>query len=350
MWKILIIFFSLLTSFSLKATIPEKVLICGICKNVAPRLTHSIKIMEEIGNMFQDYQILVYENNSIDRTKLKLQFWANINPKVFVKTENLSRQQIKNLAINQGKDDSIIWRVEMISYARNMVLDIAMSDKYKDFEYILWMDMDFIIPPSYEGIVEAFYTDHEWDAVFAYGQNREGDHWDWYALREPIYNPLGPELFGNPWWTCPSKIFPKSPSDDWYPVTSAFGGFGIYKKSSIVGGRYSPIVTKDVETVTKNTIQQGLASRHPQVLSYLESLKKLNQFIKIDQPVSNLSKRTNPLLGVVLNDDPDAVTWKMDIVHQYPSICEHVPFHASMIVNGHDKLFINPRMVFTYGD
>ncbi|MBS0604573.1 MAG: hypothetical protein JSS60_05995 [Verrucomicrobia bacterium] len=27
-----------------------------------------------------------------------------------------------------------------------------------------------------------------------------------------------------------------------------------------------------------------------------------------------------------------------------PWTCEHVPFHASMILKGHDRLFINPRL------
>ena len=32
--------------------------------------------------------------------------------------------------------------------------------------------------------------------------------------------------------------------------------------------------------------------------------------------------------------------------YNFPVICEHVPFHASMIARGYDKLFVLPPLIY----
>ena len=59
-----------------RAVISEKVLICGVCKNVSEtRLPFSIKIVEQIGALFEDYRVIIYENNSTDYTPTRLYKW-----------------------------------------------------------------------------------------------------------------------------------------------------------------------------------------------------------------------------------------------------------------------------------
>ena len=65
--------------FSLYAQLPQKVIICGVCKDVAERVPYSIKIMEKIGALFADYCIIVYENNSSDATSTIIKEWAENN-------------------------------------------------------------------------------------------------------------------------------------------------------------------------------------------------------------------------------------------------------------------------------
>lgn len=68
---------------------------------------------------------------------------------------------------------------------------------------------------------------------------------------------------------------------------------------------------------------------------------------RIDQPDCLLPQIKHRGVGVLLYEDP--LVWRMSsLVYQYPSVCEHVPFHASMIAHGHGKLFINPRLVLKY--
>lgn len=327
------------------AVILEKVLILGVCQDVESRLPGSIRIMEKMGSLFEDYRIIVYENNSKDNTAKLLSAWSTRNSKVLVRSENVSRAELEATIIN--RKDGEFFRPELIARARNIVMDMAMSDVYKDFTHVIWMDMDFVIQPNYDGIVEAFETTKEWDAVLAYGVDPGEKHWDWYAFRDASM-PIGSELLGNAWWYMP-KNFSLKATDDWHPVYSAFGGCGIYKKSSLEGCRYSAIITKDLEDSARDIINDGLKTEHPHIAQY-EQRREQDTVVSVNEPRPNLCRIEDPTVGVHLNFGPDPLVWRMSsFVYEYPSTCEHVPLHACMIRNGHGKLFINPRLVFRYG-
>ena len=324
--------------------IQEKVLLCGTCKNVGHVLPSTINIMEKIGGLFADYKIIIHENNSTDNTKSILQNWASQNANVYIQLEDLTPEEIAKVAINIDKDGGY-FKADFIARGRNIVLDKALSPEYEGYDYIIMMDMDFETPPPAESIIEIFSSDQEWDAVFAYGLSKIDEYWDWYAFRD--YNqPLGPELLGHDWFV-PKKWF-LNQEDQWYPVYSAFGGCGIYKKSSIKGCRYSGTVTKNMETLYKQIIEAGKLSNHPIILKYLNDTCKLPK-IHISFPARpNLPKIKEPA-GIILSDSPDALAWKMNsFTYQYPAVVDHAPFHADMIANGHGKLFINPRFIFEY--
>jgi len=340
--------FLLTLSFSAKAIVPEKVVILGVCRDVEKRLPKTMQIMEQIGSLFADYKIIVYENNSEDGTPDLLRHWASRNSKVHVLSEKLSHDELQSIVVNT-KINGEFFRPELISRARNIVMDVAMSDAYNDFPYIIWMDMDFIIPPDFAGIVETFESKRDWDGVLAYGVDPDNKHWDWYAFRDATL-PIGSELLGNKWWYLP-KTFSLNPNDDWYPVYSAFGGCGIYKKSSIGTCRYSAVVTKDLEDSARNIIREGMVNDHPQILDYKALNERMAAQAIIDRPNSGLLRIEDPEIGITLDASKDAVVFRMSsFVYQYPSTCEHVSFHACMSQRGHAKLFINPRLVFHYGD
>ena len=343
MKKIICVLF-LLFSLSNNAAIQQKVILCGVCRDVEKKLPVSMKIMEKIGSLFVDYRIIVYENNSNDSTPQMLKKWAKANKKVLALSEIVPSAQLETDIINRLEKNDY-FRPELIARARNIVLDKAMSDSYKEFEYLIWMDMDFIKEPSYEGIVEVFQTKREWDAVLAYGIDPGKDHWDWYAFRD-YRCPIGSELLGNDWWYLPKKLV-LNKNDEWYPVFSAFGGCGIYKKSSIKGCRYSALVTKDLANLSQKIIASNPS--HPIIRKYLDDTQKLKNYLFIENPSHDLPNLLDKETGFITPDIPSEIVWRMStFVYKYPSVCEHVPFHASMIMNGHDKIFINPRLIFQY--
>src|SRR5277367_6816830 len=95
------------TALLRSAEIHERVLICGVCRNVESRLESTRIIMESIGNLFDDYRILIYENNSTDRTADILHSWANANSKVWLKTEILTKKELDNLIVNVYSDGGL---------------------------------------------------------------------------------------------------------------------------------------------------------------------------------------------------------------------------------------------------
>lgn len=321
--------------------IHEQVLICGVCRDVAPRLEKMKSIVESIGNLFDDYRILLYENNSTDQTPDVLFAWAQENPRIWLKSECISEQELEERAINAH------FRPEQIARARNIVLEEALKPTYEDFPYLIWIDMDFVREPDLEGFIDTFQSPLEWDAVFAYGLSPNQLYWDWYAFRD-AKNPIGPELLGMEWYTMEEERKQTSPDSSWHPVYSAFGGCGIYKKSSIQGCRYSAIVTPDLERHAKKLMK---TIYNPQIIRYLNLNKTLESIYLIEEAKPHLPPISNPNCGIRLHTDPDALIWRMNtFVYQYPSVCEHVPFHASMIIRNHGKLFINPKLVFRYGN
>ena len=139
-------------------------------------------------------------------------------------------------------------------------------------------------------------------------------------------------------------------ADDWYPVYSAFGGCGIYKKTSIKDCRYSAVVTEDLDYVARQIIENGRMTKHPQIVKYDDLLNQTTSLLHISSPLPHMPQVKDSQIGFILFPGNNPVIWRMSsFVYQYPSVCEHVPFHASMIRRGHGKIFINPRLLFTYG-
>ncbi|MFN4174841.1 MAG: hypothetical protein ACK4HV_07050, partial [Parachlamydiaceae bacterium] len=132
----------------------------------------------------------MYENNSTDSTKDILKNWQLKNKKVIALSENIDEKILKQTIVNYK--NGAFFKPEEIARARNIVLDRAMSAEFKEYSYVIWIDMDFKLAPNLEGINELFNEPTDWDAVFAYGIDPPGTYWDWYAFRDKN-EPLGSE-------------------------------------------------------------------------------------------------------------------------------------------------------------
>ncbi|MDQ3109205.1 MAG: hypothetical protein M3R17_04865 [Bacteroidota bacterium] len=169
--------------------------------------------------MFSDYKIIIYENNSTDTTKEKLQKIAG--EKVIVKCEQFSEEELLQSGTARTWNYQP-FRVEMISNARNKVLDIIAADEgLKNSDYLIWIDLDFK-DWDVNAIAKCFDTE-DWDAITANCVLANGNYRDTYALRDEKYS-FGPEIFGDYWW---NKINPqmgrKLEGNKLIPVLSAFG-------------------------------------------------------------------------------------------------------------------------------
>lgn len=282
----------------------EKILLCGVAKDVAHRIGNAIENMEQLGAYFNDYAVLIYENNSEDTTASILTEWARKNPRVIFSTETISSD---SLPLN---------RTERIARARNQVLTMAKNERFKDFKYLLMADLDFQTPWPIQEILRTIESPREWDAVCANGINSMGYYYDRYAYRDTRY-PFGPELLGDKWGDL-LQVSPLSFSKEeaWVPVYSAFGGLAIYKTASILESVYSGSVTEELKNY---------------YLRILRSLPKENGHLKTYLKINHKKKARLSKVRIRLHD---------------PGCCEHVSLYASMAARGFGRIYVNPQMVF----
>lgn len=329
-----------ISSACVAATIQEKVLICGICKNVENAVANTIRSVEELGSQFLDYKVIIYENNSTDKTKELFQNWARKNRHVLFFCENLRTKKIaKQLSMK------VYNRTEALARARNKVLDIAMQQKYSDYKYVIWADLDFTEPWDVENIVETIlHPEQKWDAVLANGA------YDLFAYRDAEF-PIGFELIGNRYWQQLDELrarFSVDPTGPWKRVYSAFGGLGIYKRDSIKGCHYAGTVTKDLEDAVAKWLEKAECAKDVCFLDVYKQLLATTRIVDLKNERVFDRNRFPDEMGLRLKNGKGIgkIAWfsctpKVTL----PWTCEHLPFHASMARNGHDKIFVNPHLI-----
>lgn len=300
----------------------EKVIICGVGKNIASCLSNMINKIESLGNCFKDYRVIIYENNSTDSTVAILQNWARNNRKVIVFSENLTSEQLHHRTKAHALRDKAPCRMELIAYARNIVLKRALQDDLADFKFLIMTDMDFARGWEVQGVLSSLYVDAEWDGLVANSMSGNGgDYYDRYAYRDEN-NPFGPELLGEYFWQelgkNPIRIHPHA---GLLKIYSGFGGVAVYKKSALLKSEYAGYVTPEFERFMSL------------ILNY-----KVNRSIS---PYKYYTQniQSNPSIPVLFSANSG---------YDGPVVCEHSILHASMILNGFDKIYVNPAMVCFY--
>lgn len=303
-----------------------KVLICGVCKNIEPFVQNTINNIEDLGSNFDDYHVVIYENNSIDNTKPFLTEWSQNNHRVTIISENLTEDQLSE-GVLCFTWNNLPSRMELIAKARNKVLEVIREPRFDDYGFVVMADLDFQSMWPIDEVVKTLLSEGngKWDCVSANGILPDGIYYDRYALRNSEF-PFGPELLGDVWWEEIPRTPLKFSSTNWVPVFSAFGGLAIYKRRSILSSVYEGHVTEEFRTDCQNILASLPASQR---LKYL----KLHGV----KPTSVRELLNIPII-FQLNSG----------YYEYPVCCEHVIFHASMRKHGFGKIFINPQMILRY--
>jgi hypothetical protein len=184
--------------------INENIIICGIVKDCGNKISFNVNLAHETGKQFQDYTIVIYENNSSDNTKEELnKFKENI----IILSEDIDITTKEKFAIwaytkITGSDHPC--RVEMISNARNKVFNEINKTSYDKYNYVIWIDMDSN-GWDIHGIIDSFRKKDLWDVVYS---NNDNDYYDLYAFRNDEFL-FGPEIIGDIFWKNMPKIFHK---------------------------------------------------------------------------------------------------------------------------------------------
>jgi len=201
-------------------------------RNCGSSLKADIELAMRLGAYFNDYKIVLFENDSVDSTKNILSAFAGeTNIKIFSM---------------DGLDSHFPFRTQRISFARNILFNEV---KRNNSDYFCNMDMDGIIGNdfSFDGFLSNFCFDECWDAVFPANVDKYYDIW---ALRheaicpddyQRVMNAMSP-IFSN------EIIFDHALNNlqkidfkmlnGWLCVDSAFGGMGIYKTNKFINSNY----------------------------------------------------------------------------------------------------------------
>jgi hypothetical protein len=294
----------------------NKVIICGVVKNVESCIDKNIKYALETGNRFKKFKLVIYENNSTDNTKERLHSYCNNNNiKIICKNfENLDKKENNKIwAYTELTGSDHPCRIEHICNARNNLIDEINKPEYDEYTHVIIIDLDSD-GWDIQGILNSFKFENEWDAIFA----NSPVYYDYYALRTDAF-PFGPEIIGEHFWNLPNYKF----TDHLIPVYSAFNGIGIYKKDIFKKFKYDFQVNDDVKQFYRKYLQDNTIT---------DANKKIIQ-----------SKCNNIPYGV--KDETTEIFWKSNSGYNGLVVCEHVPLNFALYNNGY-KLFINPYMFY----
>ena len=205
------------------------VVIAGLARSIAMILPATMIRLELLGQTFANYQILIYENDSIDETPLMLHDWAASNSRIHVVSESLGAPT--SLPIRCSS------RADRMAYYRKRCQD-TIRQKFCDAESVILVDTDLEGGWSPDGIASTFGHDN-WDFVGSNGiiykrlgwQANAIAHYDAWAYREhDDFRPLTTKYVN-------SLSFERGQS--FVPLPSCFGGLGIYRMPAYLAGEYS---------------------------------------------------------------------------------------------------------------
>lgn len=215
----------------------RRVVIAGLARDLQQILPLTIDRIERLGSFFAEYRVIVYENDSVDNSLMLLNEWAERNTNVRICSE--SRQDPVN------RPARCLSRAARMAYYRSQCHRQVQAG-FADFDNVILVDMDLEGGWSYDGVANTF-GQTAWDFVGAYGiifrrQRMSPNcvaHYDAWAYRvDEDFAPLS---------TKEVNAIHFERGEPLHPVTSCFGGLGVYQMPAYLAGRYDG---SDVEHVT----------------------------------------------------------------------------------------------------
>lgn len=205
----------------------SKVLICGITRDNAERLPKTIQRIEQLGSCFQDYKVVIYENDSKDKSQQILSEWVKTNPKVIYIQEKLDLPP----AIHTGGLSTL--RFQRLAQCREKYREEVVNPIYGEYKYVVVVDMD-LKDWSLEGIAHSF-AQPSWDIISANG--RWGPiYYDTLAFRNDIFTDT---LNRGNQREMAKVAMKRSRFRPLVPCRSSFGGLAVYKRDCFLACSYT---------------------------------------------------------------------------------------------------------------
>jgi hypothetical protein len=205
----------------------HRIIIAGIARDNLRDLLYVKRHIEQTGILFQDYRVIIFENDSSDGTKLLLKYWSYKNPKVTIISENFGNTKRPSIAF--------------LAEARNRYINYIKDNKLdEEYDMMMVVDMDMSKGWDVRGVADSFSKIQKWDIVCSNGVKENGKMYDMFAFRNEEY-PYGPHEILH-YWTKVVKLGQKKyEPEQMIPVSSCFGGLAFYKMEAIRNCKYGSV-------------------------------------------------------------------------------------------------------------
>lgn len=271
--------------------------ICGTVKNCGKYLNKVLENMKKISSIFDDYQIVIYYDNSNDNTLEILKKFQEKNPKMFFYVN-------RNLASQ--------FRTHNLAIARNFCLNYVRQNIQK-FPFFIMMDCDDVNCKEINiDILKKYLHIDTWDGL---SFNSKPKYYDIWALSiYPFcfsYNHFNNNVkYYDIIQNYIDKLLTKAKSENkLVECISSFNGFSLYRTSKFLNTYYDGRVRLDI--VPKVNLEA-----HKTVT---KSKLVFKQYFK-----------------------PDG---KVNVDGRYED-CEHRAFHIQARQNSGAKIMISPEILF----
>ena len=213
-----------------------KTFICGCARNIEPYIYKVFNNINKIKNLYNDFHIIIYYDESEDNTLYKL--------------NSLNMYYKDKMTLLIGNKPLTNIRTQNISNARNNILQKISELNNDDFQYFIMMDMDEVCEGKINLSALKKYLHYEkkgtpldWDAL-SFNRIVYYDLWalsidpygfscnhyeNTHKVKNQMIHFLKQEL---------GKIVLKNPNTGLLPCISAFNGFAIYRKNKFINIKY----------------------------------------------------------------------------------------------------------------
>jgi glycosyltransferase involved in cell wall biosynthesis len=205
-----------------------RVAITGLARNIGDMLPLTIARIERLASRFANYRVVIYENDSTDATKPLLLRWANANPRVMVTMENC--------ADPANPATRCLARAERMARYRERCQSLVL-EHCGDFDATIVLDLDVAGGWSEDGVAHSF-GQRGWDFIGTNGLIYRRDKLRINALRQYDMWALRMDADLTPIPTAHAARHIYHRGESLIPVTSCFGGMGIYRMEAFRQGRY----------------------------------------------------------------------------------------------------------------
>ena len=231
----------------------KDIVVCSIVRDAENGLRTNIPVIKDLVRKFKNYAIVIYENDSKDKTKSILREWQEEDKEhLHLYMEDYTKE--KTIPSDSSVNCNPFFskkRISKMAFLRNKYMEVI-DQLNLNADYLMVVDLD-VAQLFLPAILSSFESPNDWDAVTAFGYSTsprlKKRYHDTYALTE-FGDEMKPQTEAKI-KALADKYGSLKPDDNWVRVYSAFGGLAIYKFEAIKGLRYQLLDNDDERVEVK---------------------------------------------------------------------------------------------------